>query len=154
MIKCKAMIVYIIFNGTYSDRTTVAVYGKETDAKNYIENNLKREKDGSQSKYDEYDIEEWEVNTTCALIKDRSIWRVDMARNGTTLWVGREPNNIEVSQGFYRHWDCDTVQFLDDLKLICYVEAKDEKHAVKIVNEKRAMLIANNEWEEIQKGVS
>lgn len=139
--------VFIVFSGSYSERSTDAVFDNEQSAKNHIENMRDRKKDGSAGDYDDWDIEEWEVNTTEPLLS-RSVWRVDMFKNGTTVHTGREPNGTETKIEFSMHWEFlgGTSSRLVGPKMICYCEADDEKHAVKITNEKRIMAIANNQW--------
>ena len=139
------MKVYIVFQGIYSDRGTSGVYSSEQDARNHIENHRDRKADGSPDDYDDWDIEEWEVGGEC-ILKNRSMWCVDIAKNGTTLYVGREPNDTEKSYEFSKQWNMETMRFDVIEKMICYVEAEDEKHAVKIANEKRVQLIAEDKW--------
>ena len=147
------MTIYIVFSGSYSDRSASAVFQDRQAANNYIENERRRELDGSWSEHDDWDIEEWEVDTTCALFKDRSMWRIDMTKNGTVIYTGREPNGKEAGEEFCGDYRVESMGdsitgFMPVAKLICYCEAKDEKHAVKITNEKRIMHIANNDWPE------
>ena len=141
------MKVFIVFRGTYSDRETRAVFDNEQAANNHIENNCDRDKFGSRKTWDDWDIEEWELNGEC-ILKNRSMWRVDMAKNGTTLYVGREPNGAEKSEEFAKEWNCETSNYDPGFKLISIVEAENEKHAVKIANEKRIQLIAEEKWGE------
>lgn len=141
------MTVYIVFRGSYSDRRTAAVYADRQSAENYIQNAIGRKPDGTQED-DDFDIEEWEVNHgECELLTDRAVWRVDMAKTGETIYLGRESNGHETEDEFHRNYRSAT-GFDETLKLICYCVAKDDKHAVKIANEKRLMYIANNQWPE------
>ena len=135
------MTIYIVFHGTYSDRGTSAVYSNRQDAENYIENNIDRTLDGSRAAHDDFDIEEWDLEYSCPLIRDRSMWLVHMGRDGVTEWADRQPNSEEARSEIYKNFDGKT-------KLIIYCEARDKEHAIKIANEKRTMLIANGEWEE------
>jgi len=135
------MKVYIVFEGAYSSRGTRAVFSNEGEAKNYIENKRNRKADGSHDDYDDWDIETWEVNSTCPLITNRAMWRVDMHRGGEVEYVGREPNDKNTSRVIMQCYP-ET----KGLKLLAYVQATDEKHAIKIVNEYRTQMIAMNEW--------
>jgi hypothetical protein len=138
------MKVFIVFSGSYSDRCTSGVFDNKAAAENFIENEHGREKDGTVSTYSDFDIEEWEIDSTCPL-SGRIMWLVHMRKNGDVIWCSRQPNGKE-PEVTYKHWDSDESKYEDIPVLICTVSARDETHAIKIVNERRLMLIASNSW--------
>ena len=138
------MKVYIVTSGAYSDYHIDAVFSTKENAEKY--NNIYGEGD-----FD--DIEEFEVDDEMALInriRDEkiTIYLVCMDRDGNVKEVSKESPCIslekELLAGKHRH-----ILYADcmDMRVI----AKDEKHAVKIVNERRVQLIANNEWKQIRR---
>ncbi len=125
--------VYLVSTGNYSDYHIVAAFSKEEKAKKFIEIIDKRKKYES----DEYDIEILELDKIGNLTARGYRWfKVTMLKDGTVKRV--------INEGF----DSGEIYSLWDGNLHYTVLAKSEKNAVKIVNEKRIMLIALNRWEE------
>ena len=129
--------IYIATEGTYSDYHILAVF-------------LDKKKAELFAKCFEYvEIEEFNVfeETTldkimeCLRLK-RDIYfvRVDIA--GNTDLILKEDWELSWFELTIRK--NPVISAADDLCI--YVLAKDEKHAVKIANERRVQLIANNEW--------
>lgn len=131
--------VYIVTSGSYSDYQINAVFSTKENAERY--NKI-------HASGDFEDIEEFEVDEDMALmdrIRDEkiTIYLVGMDRDGNVKEIRKESPRIllveELLAGKHRH-----ILYADCMDL-CVI-AKDEKHAIKIVNEKRVQLIANNEW--------
>lgn len=133
------MKIFIVTSGEYSDYHIDAVFSTEENAKKYAELHPGRFAD----------IEEFDVDEDMALInkiRDEkiTIYKISMFKDGKVREVKKESStlhNYETAlKSEYGFW-VGHLRF--DMKVI----AKDEKHAIKIVNEKRVQLIANNEWE-------
>jgi len=133
------MKIFIVTSGAYSDYHIDAVFSTKENAEKY--NNI-------YASGDFEDIEEFEVDEAMSLInriRDEkiTIYLVCMDRDGNVKETRKESPSIslvkELLSGKHRR-----ILYADCMDM--YVIAKDEKHAVKIVNEKRVQLIANNEW--------
>jgi hypothetical protein len=143
------MTIYIVTTGEYSDYRVDAVFDNEEAANNYIENNRDRSvnKQGELDDFDHYELLPWEMNSSCPLIKDRIMWNVHMRKDGETQSVSRAPNSSELECEFSDDWDWEKYRGMRPLPLLfARVEARDEQHAVKIVNERRIQLIAEDKW--------
>jgi len=130
-------MIYVLTSGSYSDYRVHGVYTTKELAE-FAQNIF--------DSYYEFDIEKYELDGPVDLIsKARNglyLFRVDMFLNGDTNYVRRvpdyedmQPKEIELSR--YQGSS-------NDLFFKCNVFAKDEQHAVKIVNEKRIQYIALN----------
>ena len=135
------MKVYIATSGSYSDYHIDAVFSTKENAEKY--NDLYGEGD-----FD--DIEEFEVDDEMALINrirdgKITIYLVCIDRNGNVRKIEKESPYVslvkDLLSGKYHY-----VLYADCSAMDMYVIAKNEEHAIKIVNEKRVQLIANNEW--------
>ena len=125
--------VFIVTHGLYSDYHICGVFSDKDKAKQFI--NMFSENDYN----DEYNIEEMEVNPFKANYVGRKAFFVRMDKNGNTL----ECHPSSLTYGF--HEDTN-VGFDIHNNIFCHVIAKDEKHAIKITNEKRSQLIALNQY--------
>jgi len=134
------MKVYIVTSGAYSDYQINAIFSTKENAERY--NKI-------YASGDFEDIEEFEVDDEMALInriidEKITIYLVCMDRDGNIKEVMKESPSVslveELLTGKQR-----PVLYADCMDM-CVI-AKDEKHAIKIVNEKRVQLIANNEWD-------
>lgn len=94
------------------------------------------------------DIEEYRVNHIFKTPSSRFWHCVEMGRDGHTKTVkiedgeNEDGNENAVQYIPYCLWHYGTKSDL----MVFHMWAKDEAHAVKIANEKRVALIANNEW--------
>lgn len=84
------------------------------------------------------DISEIEVDALPPHPKGMFWHSVQMNREGNTFAV-------KIENGKYSH-DREWAPYGDDETVIFDMWARDEKHAVKIANERRVRLIADNEW--------
>lgn len=133
------MKIYIVTSGEYSDYGIDSVYSNKENAEKYIK----------LYPSIRYEIEEFDVDEEMALInkirdEEITIYLVSMFRNGNIEEVRKELPSIYLVKkalaGKYNLWT--------ENRLGMWVIAKDEKHAIKIVNEKRVQLIATNKWPE------
>lgn len=134
-------IIYIVTEGDYSDYRICGVFSTKPKAQDFI--------DVTPDRFSNYEIEEWPLDEYEILIekfkkKELSIYVVSMFRNGDVEEVKEEEKKSlwidDATKGEYNLWT--------ENRIGMWVIAKDEKHAVKIVNEKRTQLIAENKWPE------
>jgi len=139
----KKKIIYIVTEGEYSDYGIVAIFSTKEKAQNFISITA------APDDLSDYEIEEWPLDEHEALIekfkkKELSIYMVSMYRNGDVEEVREEEKKSiwidNATAGKYNLWT--------ENRIGMWVIARDEKHAVKIVNEKRTQLIAENKWPE------
>lgn len=121
------MKVWVAFEGDYSERQVVGVYTREDLAERA------REYGG--------EIREWETDKKIA---DLPLWWVRMTRKGESYVMPCSHFAEAKAAELYSYKDFEQGPMT---VLICKVRAEDEKHAVKIANEKRVQLIANGEWD-------
>jgi hypothetical protein len=144
-------MIYAVSEGSYSDYRVSAIFSTKEKAQEFIDTMKKQ----SDSEYDDYnDIEEYQLDPPVADLLGRgySVYRVLMLKNGNVERVERTDNgSYDISSaGQSRIWERTkasayhgkNVEDALDMK----VWARDEKAAVKIVNEKRAQMIAMGEW--------
>lgn len=116
-------IAYVVTRGEYSDYRICGVY-------------LTQEEAGEAATFFGGDIEEWQVGNVPRPPKGMMAWRVIMGRDGTTHHAyGETHEDIGEDERFSESW-------------AFHMWARDKEHAVKIANERRVQLIANNQWEE------
>ncbi len=121
--------VYIVTQGSYSDYRIVGVFDTKERAELFIESFYGR--------IEVYDLNPHEEK----LSNGYKSYRVYMDEKGSTEEYG-------VSVGNGKSDDCWFADYnqVDGVVIVCNVWAKDEKHAIKITNEKRIQHIANNTW--------
>ena len=118
-------------NGSYSDYHIIGVFDKEDKAE--------RIKEQFEAK-----IEEYTLNPDIPQKpKGYTVYDIRMRKNG----------DVSCISGFRYDWtenlgipEIKIHNDVDVMQIQCF--AKNEKHAIKIANEKRAELIANNQWGE------
>jgi len=122
----------MVSSGSYSDYRVHTVFSTKKLAKEYI----------GSFETDEYDyigIEERELDGDVDNIKaGYKVFHVMMERNGDVNSVSKAyvGSSHPVYEAKFEEW-CDD-------KLDCFVWARDKKHAIKIVNDRRIFLLANN----------
>lgn len=115
--------VYIITKEEYSDYRIVGVLSD----KNLAEHIAKKT---------EGKVEEWEVNTL-STDENYDIYIIRMNKKGDTVEISKNVSIIKIDEtGFDVNNNMWTIMI-----------AKDEKHAIKIANERRIKLLAENKWE-------
>ena len=125
--------VFLVTRGDYSDYRVCAVFTDKKLAQKYI--------DSFEKAYDEFRIENYKLNPFSKELKaDYKPYFLRMKKDGTCTEIylkdssyGFESEDLDI--GFDIHKD-----------MYLSVFAKDEKHAIKIANEKRVQLIAENRW--------
>jgi len=130
--------VFLVSSGCYSAYKVEAIFTIRKKAEAYIKN-IKKAYNGYN------DIEEIELDKEFKKIK-YSLWHVEMEKNGKVIDCKEMITRID-REGI----DIDIDYYID----VCndghfYVDAKDETHAIKIANEKRAYLVANEAWEQTE----
>ena len=121
--------IYVVTEGEYSGYHIIGVFSEES-----IADRLAKRCGG--------DVEEYELDSLAQFI-EMPIYQVVMMRDGTTA-------QVEQSRYFMvSHARLAGVGQDMERRIALYVNcfAKDEKHAVKIANEKRVQFIASGEWD-------
>ena len=118
-------IIYVVTDGYYSDYQIKGVFDDETLAEQF------------RLHFGYHSVEEYVLNLSAPQLRaGLQVYEVRMAHDGTVQYVKRcsdPPNN--------------TVEFWgDDSCMHTEMWAKDEQHAVKIANERRAQVLDNNHW--------
>ena len=131
------MIVYVVTSGTYSDYHIAGVYDNKEAAENYAFN---------MGATDWAEVEEYEMGSHCK--RKGAMWCGFMCRDGTV-------DNAESG----RACDNECILYYPDDDYEVYGHAKGNpyiyfrlrvptlEHAVKIVNEKRAEMVATDFWD-------
>jgi hypothetical protein len=130
--------IYVVTQGYNEDYHICGVFDSEPLAKRFIETF------SSAQQWDFMGIEEWKLNPHKLEIgKGYKPFFVRMSKEGDMIEIN-ESNSI---YGFndYRDGENWGFDFFDNLFNHCF--AKDEKHAIKITNELRTQLIAEDKWD-------
>lgn len=133
------MKIYVLTKGQYSDYHICGVFDNEELARGFV-----KLFDGSLNKeeYDRYMIEEYEVNPFKMEVgKGYNPYFVRMRKNG-------EAYKIRIADSEFGFLDSNSFGFCMRGDLYNHCFARDEQHAVKITNELRVRLIAENKWED------
>ena len=124
--------VYLVTSGTYSDYKVDAVFESEELANKFIRS--------FKESYEEFMVEEYDLNPQEKQIRSGFYaFFVRMQKDGDCIKVEKESS-------YYGFGGDRTYGFDVNKNLYNHVFAKDEKHAIKITNEKRTELIALNKW--------
>ena len=134
-------MVYVVTRGSYSDYTIIAVFSSQEKADKFLEDN-------PGVKRDDGDVTEWSIDQEYVTVPPgMRYFQIEMLRDGTVKHIH---DHTEKWSGDY-HSEKSAVyspslgEEHQHLYVCCF--ARDEQHAVKIANEKRAQSIANGEWE-------
>ena len=115
--------VYVVTRGWYSDYSIEAVFSSEKKAQLLV--NI----------LDDARIETYEIDSV-EIKEGHRCYIVRMKKDGTVVDVYQSRTSIDdIAVSFDLHKNLWSFQF-----------AKDEEHAIKIANERRAQIIANNMW--------
>lgn len=137
--------VFVVTTGSYSDYGIDCIFSSKEKAQEYIDLFPSNEYN---------DIEEYTLDFANAAIARKKrglcVFTVDMLKDGTTIRIGKHDNStLENHEQFVKYYpNREWLKPNQGYYLSISVWAKDEKHAVKIANEKRAMHIANNTWKD------
>ena len=128
----KPKTVYIVTSGEYSDYGIDAVFSTKADAELYC-------KQPGHSGSCCPGIEEWEMDALTKPLRAGYVnYFVRMAKNGDTIEHWTKPIGDAL---FDRDYGYDVRK-----NLIMEITAKSLEHAVKIANETRTQILANNTW--------
>jgi hypothetical protein len=128
--------VYVVTRGDYSSYRIVGIYDDRALAKKYCA--IKEENGYDEPEISGYILNPMENELNSGL---KQFW-VSMDRDGNTDNVYMiTPDPDEGARVYLNNKD-------GKVSMVCYVWARDEKHAVKIANEKRTVLIATNRWDD------
>lgn len=121
--------VYILSTGEYSDSHIVGIFSTRENAE-------------LVSKTDErFYIEECELDGLVDIAKQGfNVYHIIMNKNGDVSYKGVEGLDYALD------YEKPSLLINTQGNLNCTVLAKSYEHAIKITNEKRAYLIANNMW--------
>ncbi|KKM69190.1 hypothetical protein LCGC14_1453280 [marine sediment metagenome] len=130
------MTLHVVTQGTYSDYHIVAIYDNKEAAENHAHN--------IDEKYNEARVEEYELNKECKKIPS-VVWGGYMDRDGNVEYPGKE---AACDGEHLQFWMRDTLYDIDRSPVLSFtIAASTQEHANKIVNEKRAQLIASGFWD-------
>lgn len=121
------MKVYVVTDGEYSDRRTMGIYSTEEKAK-----------DARRLYASDNEVEEYELDLLPAHPPGMLRYWVRMDIQGNVSEMVACSAEAGIDYDWLPHHDRVSVDF--------HVWATDEIHAAKIANEKRAQLVATNEW--------
>lgn len=131
--------VYVVTSGSYSDYGIERIFSAREHAEEYIA--LR------PFNYDDAQIEEFVIDSSEPVVQ----WNVNMLRDGSLL--NREPPRVSLNSchGTQHSFPRTFMSIMSGDVTHPYIhvntsKAADAQHAVKIANEIRARLIANNEW--------
>ena len=138
--------IYAVARGSYSDYSVVALFTTEEKAKAF----MTAVPDGD---YNELETYELDPDVSDRIARGYRLWHVLMRRDGTVEKAKALDTEAYALGKTEKPWiwrrsqapafrGTNTPDCLDSV-----VWAKDSGHAVKVVNEQRAMMIANGEWE-------
>ena len=129
--------IYLITSGNYSDYSVWGVCSTKKKAEQTIKI-LDKEKH-----YDDFRIEEFTLDFIDQLPPGHEPWRIEMDRDGNVderfCHVNIERETILNEPRFFTPYN-----HIEMMEMT--VAATDLKHAIKIVNEKRAQLVAMDKW--------
>lgn len=141
------MKVYVVEEGCYSDSWVIGVFSDIKTAKEY-------EEKYQDIYWSEHEIDEHPDTKSLSTIRDKNgliPYAVFMFRDGELLNI-RMDHYTPLIRGEGDHNKFDRKEFWETDKkfyktyLETHVLARNEKHAIKIANDRRTMLIANGEW--------
>lgn len=123
--------IYIVTEGSYSDYHIVGTFSTKEKAEEHSLLVL-----GEERQFYDAKVEEWDIDEIVDHPKGMFFYNVVMTKDGKTQEcknVGCEYKNTDAPYG-------------DNANFSFYMWARDEKHAIKIANERRTQLIALNQW--------
>ena len=123
------MKIYVVTDGDYSDYHIVALCSTQENAEEVVVSN--------KSRWNDPNIEEWELDDFKKCPNGLLPWGVKMNREGAS----------SLERETLASFSPRVVPYGDGENMVFDVFAKDEKHAVKIANEKRVQLVAMDNWD-------
>jgi len=130
--------IYLVSAGSYSDYGVLALYDNHSDAHAFMTYWNVHGHD------EEARIETYPLNPYRERVKrNLPMWMVTMTRTGDSDVMQANPAEEKIQVMFEPSETYDKQR-----RLRIFLAAKDEWHAAKIANERRAQLIANGGWNE------
>jgi hypothetical protein len=135
--------VYIVTEGSYSDYHIVAAFSKEEKAREFID---------KENRLGDFGIPDFFIYGS----NDREIMELeldspDVEKNVIGDWfiieMDKDGNGKILETEFPAFWQAPHLENKDN-KLYGKVLAFDEKHAIKLANEYRSLLVCENLWKE------
>jgi hypothetical protein len=137
--------IYLVTAGEYSDYSIYGVYSTKELAEEAAEQfNIRG------------GIETWDLDAIPDHPPGKVMWIVNMRKDGSLVAEGAYRNGVRIGEAnrieYAPRWEYDGRKKDYGRGVTAYVSfymwAEDKEHAVKIANERRAQLIATNEWTE------
>ena len=127
--------IYLVTQGNYSDYHVVSAFSEKALAQSFIDSFVKND-------YEPLEIEEYEIDKLSEQLRNGyKAYSVLMEKDGTCIEVE------QVSCLYPEKAQRESISFSYDKKYMdTSMFAKDEKHAVKIANERRIRAIMANHW--------
>jgi len=121
--------VYVVTSGCYSDYGIAAIFSTEERANIYLTESEIEDGYGGGS------VEEYQLNEPFEFIVQ---YKISMEKDGDVSWIKRykvsNPDNMAGYTNILHNG------------MWAYVEVDDEQHAIKIANERRTRIIAEDNW--------
>lgn len=130
--------VYAVTSGDYSDYGIVAIFSTEEQANYYLEESGLDKKDYSSGRVEEYELD--------VLFHFDSRYCIHMHQDGTVV------HSYKYGVFDDENWDKAGSAFIcsfyrDGMRLITEIATDDEQYAIKVTNERRTRIIAENNWQ-------
>lgn len=119
--------IYIVTKGEYSDYHICAIFSSKIKAEKYCQA-ITKEGSWSTPQIEDYDLDEYDL------------------KEGEHSWFVRMKKDGEVEEAYEDDSRSDEHGFDINKNLYSHVFATSKEHAIKITNERRAQLIAQNDW--------
>lgn len=133
------MKIYVVTTGEYSDYGIEAIFSSKEKAQEFS-NFFYDKSDNYTNKEGQVRIEEYELDKIYEFPKGKLPFVICMEKNGDSTCYQQTPTDFEEAESLYLRTSDSEIVLSKNLW------AKDKEHAVKITNERRAFLIANNLW--------
>ncbi len=127
--------VFVVSDGEYSDWGIVGIFASREGAASYKKQCCLTN-----------DIQSYKLNDVPQIPQGRHPYVVYMRRDGTATDVFTTLPSSDDKRFELQSYEMQLPAGERYQQLLCCLFARSTKHAVKIANERRAMLIANNEW--------
>lgn len=136
--------VWVIEKGTYSDYQVVGVYSSKENAQ-VVADHINRD-----DPYDRAEVDEWTLDRDVEdLRQNKGLYLVVMAKDGTVERCDAEDYTAYSSGDVFKYWDRPSAPAYKDKNVppafISTQFADNDKHAIKIANERRLQWLASND---------